>query len=53
MADEEQLAVVRQLAHVWNHWRTDNPEVSHPDLSGADLSGVGLFEMDFSLRILE
>jgi hypothetical protein len=41
MANEEQLALLRQGADVWNAWMEDNPEVKL-DLSGAELPGAQL-----------
>jgi uncharacterized protein YjbI with pentapeptide repeats len=41
MADEEQLAVIRQGSDAWNAWREQNPDV-RVDLSGANLSGLNL-----------
>ena len=42
MADEEQLAILKQGVDVWNKWREDNQgEVI--DLSGADLRDVDFF----------
>jgi uncharacterized protein YjbI with pentapeptide repeats len=41
MADEEQLAVLRQGSDAWNAWRKQNPDV-RVDLSGANLSGLNL-----------
>lgn len=41
MADEEQLAILKQGADVWNEWLTQYPETKI-DLEGADLNGVKL-----------
>jgi uncharacterized protein YjbI with pentapeptide repeats len=41
MANEEQLAILKQGAEVWNKWRSENSNVK-PDLSGADLIGTSL-----------
>ena len=51
MANEEQLAILRQGVEVWNKWREENPNVEidldesklvGANLSGADLSGANL-----------
>ncbi len=46
MADEQQLAVLRQGSDVWNAWRKQNPELradlAWTNLSGANLSGANL-----------
>jgi hypothetical protein len=48
MADEEQLAVLRQGSDAWNAWRRENPKVPvdllEADLIGAHLSGAHLSE---------
>jgi len=44
MANEEQLAILKQGADVWNRWRKRNFIVI--DLSGANLSGDYLFEVN-------
>jgi uncharacterized protein YjbI with pentapeptide repeats len=41
MADEQQLAVLRQGSLAWNAWKKQNPDV-RVDLSGADLSNADL-----------
>lgn len=41
MANEEQLAILRQGVEVWNKWREENRKIK-VDLSGAKLSGVDL-----------
>jgi hypothetical protein len=43
MADEQQLAVLRQGSDAWNAWREQNPTV-RVDLSKADLCGANLSE---------
>ncbi|MEL6399558.1 MAG: toll/interleukin-1 receptor domain-containing protein [Cyanobacteria bacterium J06626_4] len=52
MANEEQVALLRQGAEVWNQWRRDNPneaiDLIDVDLSGADLIDVDLSGADFS-----
>ncbi len=55
MANDEQLAILKQGVEAWNKWREDNPDI-HPDLkeallfsqnlSGANLSGANLLEVD-------
>jgi uncharacterized protein YjbI with pentapeptide repeats len=46
MANEEQLAILKQGVKVWNEWREKNSEKI--DISGADLSGGNLGRADFS-----
>ena len=46
MANEEQLAILRQGVDVWNQWRKENLE-KKLDLSGADLTGASLCKIDF------
>ena len=41
VANEEQLAILKQGVEVWNKWREDNPDVLI-DLNGADLSDINL-----------
>jgi uncharacterized protein YjbI with pentapeptide repeats len=41
MADEEQLAILRQGTEAWNAWRENHPDI-RPDLRGAILSGAAL-----------
>jgi hypothetical protein len=41
MANEEQLARLKQGGEGWNQWRYENSDI-RPDLTGADLSGVDL-----------
>jgi uncharacterized protein YjbI with pentapeptide repeats len=49
MANQEQLAILRQGAEVWDQWREENREVkidlSDADLGKADLSGVNLSQV--------
>ena len=52
MANEEQLAILKQGADVWNKWRIDNPKVLYPDLSNADFSGINLVQANLSEAIL-
>lgn len=46
MANEEQLAILRQGVEVWNKWREENPD-ANIDLSGSDLSRVNLHRINF------
>lgn len=52
MADEEQLAVLRQGRDAWNAWREQNPDIrvdlSGANLSGKSLSGADLFRADLT-----
>jgi uncharacterized protein YjbI with pentapeptide repeats len=50
MADDEQLAVLRQGSDAWNAWRKVGlwADLSSADLSGADLRGADLFGADLS-----
>ena len=52
MANEEQLAILKQDADTWNEWRKKNPEamidLSRTNLSGADLSKADLSGADLS-----
>lgn len=41
MADQEQVALLRQGAEVWNKWRIAGPTIQ-PDLSGANLRKADL-----------
>lgn len=52
MADQEQLALLRQGVDVWNRWRQNKPGV-RPDLRGADLSGAELPGADLRLAQLD
>jgi hypothetical protein len=45
MADEEQVALLKQGVEVWNKWREANPDI-RPDLNGADLFGAALRGVD-------
>lgn len=46
MADERQLALLRQGVDAWNAWREQNPTVlvdlCEANLAGANLAGVNL-----------
>ena len=46
MANEEQLAILKQGVDVWNQWRRENPGIKiyfdQVDLRGANLSGANL-----------
>ena len=48
MANEEQLAILKQGVEVWNKWREENPHVEidlgKAELGGADLRGANLRE---------
>jgi uncharacterized protein YjbI with pentapeptide repeats len=57
MADEEQLAIIRQGVDAWNAWREQNPDVpinlqksefKKADLPGANLSRANLSEANLS-----
>jgi len=45
MANEEQLAILRQGVEVWNKWRTDNP-YTEIDLTQANLRETNLAKVD-------
>jgi uncharacterized protein YjbI with pentapeptide repeats len=47
MANEEQLATLKEGYEIWNKWRKENPNVSI-ELEGADLSGADLCTADLS-----
>ena len=47
MANQEQLAWLKQDVALWNWWRQNHPEVQ-PDLSGANLYGTDLHAADLS-----
>ncbi|MEM1291280.1 MAG: toll/interleukin-1 receptor domain-containing protein [Cyanobacteria bacterium P01_H01_bin.162] len=51
MADEKQVALLRQGAEVWNQWRRDNPD-EEIDLRDADLSGANLYTANLRNAIL-
>ena len=44
MANEEQLAILKQGVEVWKKWRQMNPKVE-VDFSGANLRGTDLSEI--------
>jgi uncharacterized protein YjbI with pentapeptide repeats len=46
MANEEQLAILKQGVEVWNKWRVDNSGIVH--LGGADLSEAKLWRANLS-----
>lgn len=45
MANEEQLAILKQGVDVWNRWREENPNVD-VDLTKADFIGIDLREFN-------
>jgi hypothetical protein len=45
MANQEQIALLKQNVAMWNWWRKKHPEI-HPDLSGANLSRTDLHAAD-------
>ena len=47
MADEQQLAILRQGSDAWNAWRQPNRNI-RADLYEADLSGANLRGADLS-----
>ena len=47
MADEQQLALLKQGVDAWNHWRQQFPEIQ-PNLIGADLQGSDLGAVNFA-----
>ena len=57
MANEEQLAILKQRVEVWNEWREENPEewidlwgakLGEANLSGAILSRANLSDAELS-----
>ena len=53
MANQEQLALLKQGVAVWNAWREQNPALDKPDLreinlAGADLTNANLAGVWFS-----
>lgn len=46
MANEEQLAILKQGVKVWNDWRESSLDTK-PDLSGADLHRANLRGVNF------
>ena len=57
MANEEQLAILRQGVYEWNNWRDKNQDakfdLSEADLSDANLSNANLSYVDMSEAILD
>src|SRR5690242_17110193 len=51
MANQEQLAMLRQGVEAWKQWRVEHPYIL-PDLSGADLHGVDLDGVDLIIANL-
>ena len=51
MANEEQLAILRQGVEVWNKWREENPDIKI-DLTGAILHRAELNDVSFYLANL-
>ena len=49
MANEEQLAILKQGVDIWNQWRKNNPDVKI-DLQNADLGGGYYLENMTDLR---
>lgn len=47
MANQEQLAILKQGVKVWNAWREDNPTITI-DLSNANFSKANLSEANFT-----
>ena len=47
MADDAQLAVLKQGAKAWNGWRAAHSDI-RPDLSNASLRGLDLVNADLS-----
>ena len=52
VADEEQLAILKQGVNVWNKWREDNPDVeidlNRADLNEANLTGAALHKAELT-----
>jgi hypothetical protein len=52
MANQEQLAILKQSVEVWNKWRAENPDVEidlrEADVFGANLIKANLTEADLS-----
>ena len=60
MADEEQLAILKQGGEVWNKWREENPEavidlrkanLIKADLRGATFGASVLLGLDLSAAV--
>ena len=45
MANQEQLAILKQGVKVWNQWRQDHAFIK-TDLYGANLGGADLYDAD-------
>jgi uncharacterized protein YjbI with pentapeptide repeats len=56
MANEDQIAVLRQGVDVWNKWRKENPDVEidlvEVNLSGADLRHVNFYQANLTMADL-
>jgi hypothetical protein len=48
MANQEQVALLKQGSEVWNAWRKENPDVKI-DLSFADLKSANLISLVFPI----
>src|SRR6185295_2848934 len=52
MANEEQLAILKQGVEVWNKWREENPDAKvdlfHAELENINLSNANLSEAELS-----
>jgi hypothetical protein len=51
MADEKQLAILKEGPQAWNGWRSERPH-EEVDFRGADLSGADLFRANLRLADL-
>ena len=47
MANDEQVALLKQGVDAWNKWRDENPDI-RPDLREANLGGANLTEANLS-----
>jgi hypothetical protein len=47
MANQEQLAILKQTVETWNQWRKEHADI-RPDLSGADLTRAVLVETNLT-----
>ena len=52
MANQEQLAILKQGVEAWNAWRKENEEI-WPDLSEANLTGADLIGADLARANLD